>query len=119
MIELVDGPFLNDSTMPFDRDRLHIARSFLQAERSLAILEDDKALAAILTTFLDAATDARIRISRLSDDLIIVSSPATRCALRVTGRTARVLVSYLEGKPVTWQQRMDMTMRAARNRAPR
>jgi hypothetical protein len=116
MIELVDGPSIVDPTFEFERDDQFVAQSFLRWERSLALLENDSAVAGLIAEFLEAARDSRLQVARLPGAAIVITAEGTRSALRVTGRTAGVLAAYLSGEPVTFQQRAEMTVRRLRIR---
>lgn len=114
MIELVDGPSIGDPAFEVEHDDQHVAQSFLQWERSLALLEKDDAVAGGIAEFLDAARDSRLQVTRLPGAAILITAAGTRSALRVTGRTAGVLAAYLADEPVSFRQRAEMTVRRLR-----
>lgn len=95
-------------------DREHIARTFLQGERSLANIQDDFALQSELDQFLASAGVEALLISRSEAGEILLTSPQADHGLLLTGRTAEVLSGYLSGDSVSIQDRMDMTVRSSR-----
>ena len=96
-------------------DGEHVAKTFLQGERSLAELQKNEQVAQLLHGFLGAAGDAPLRIRTETDRSVIVSTGDGAACLLLTGRTAEVLLGYLRGDDVSIADRMDMTMRRSRH----
>lgn len=91
-------------------DSEHVAKTFLQGERSLAALHGNDELAALLDGFLEDAGDTPLRIEQHDDTIRLRTADDSRC-LELTGRTADVVRNYLRGEEVSIADRMDMTMR--------
>lgn len=95
-------------------DEQHVARGFLQGERSLAVLQNDQTTAAVLEDFLRSAGDEALEISEALTGEVRVTASHGSPSILITGKTAEVLRSYIEGDSVSVSDRMDMTFR--RNR---
>ena len=93
-------------------DSEHVAKTFLQGERSLAAIRHDREIQETLDTFLDAAGEDALLISTGIDGEIMLRTASAQQCLVLTGRTADVLSGYLHGETVTAQDRMDMTVRS-------
>lgn len=104
---------LNASEMA---DIEHVAKTFLQGERSLAGLQRNESVAQLLDAFLEAAGDAPLRIAEADAGLIRLRTSDGAACLSLTGKTAEVLRGYLRGEDVSITDRMDMTVRRGRVR---
>ena len=93
----------------------HVAKTFLQGERSLAELQNNGHVSRLLDAFLGAAGDIPLRIATEANGAVIVRTDDGAGCLRLTGRTADVLLGYLRGDDVSIADRMDMTMRRSRS----
>lgn len=96
-------------------DEQHVARVFLQGERSLSVLQNDPVTAALLEDFLTLAGDGALQVSQALTGEVRVASAGGSPSILITGKTAEVLRSYLDGEQVSVSDRMDMTLR--RNRS--
>jgi hypothetical protein len=114
MIVVCDGPIAAGSTEGRETlDTGHVARTFLQGERSLAALQGDDELAHLLNAFLSEAGDTPLHVRIETEGITIATASEAHC-IRLTGRTADVLLGYLSGQEVSIADRMDMTMRRTR-----
>lgn len=93
-------------------DSEHVAKTFLQGERSLAVLRNDREIQETLDAFLNAAGEEALLISTGVDGEIMLRPASAEECIVLTGRTADVLSGYLHGENVTAQDRMDMTVRS-------
>ena len=92
-----------------------ITRAFLRSELELLRLGHiNSRTAEDLERFL-AIADV-ITIARSAAGNILVRAETTNDALLITGRTAEVLRSYLDGEPVSMIDRGDMTVRRPSDR---
>jgi hypothetical protein len=93
-------------------DSEHLARTFLQGERSLAAMHNDEQLQETLDAFLNAAGEEPLLISSAATGEIMLEGAGGANCLVLDGRTADVLSGYLRGESVSAQDRMDMTVRS-------
>lgn len=95
-------------------DEEHLAKTFLQGERSLASIQGDDALQKILDEFLTRADNEPLLVSSAVTGEIRLRASASTACLLLDGRTAEVLAATLRGESSTARDRMDMTVRMRR-----
>ena len=93
-------------------DAASLARDFLVGEQELLQLAGGRSLAMRdLMSFFESAGNAALQVSRSASGDLRIGAAGTDETLIVTGRTARVLCSYLDDEPVRTSDRLEMTQR--------
>jgi hypothetical protein len=89
-----------------------LARKFLEGERELLRLSRVRSTAIVpINIFLESATDTKLNVQRGVDGELLVRATDSGESLLLTGKTAEVLRSYIDGRPVSMDDRGDMTIR--------
>lgn len=89
-----------------------IARAFLRSEQELLWLgRVQSRTAEDLREFVMISAELPIAVERSASGNILIRAPKANESLLLTGRTAEVLRSYIDGEPVRMRDREDMTVR--------
>jgi hypothetical protein len=89
-----------------------VAKRFLEGERELLRLERAHSIAIVpINVFLEIARDSKLNVERGVAGELLVRATDSGESLLLTGKTAEVLSSYIDGRPVSMNDRGDMTLR--------